>query len=167
MKLKEVLLDDAGEVEVNLEAKRLQPSIIECFDSALKGVNDLIKDSVQSYAAERAFKVFCYLLYNDPQLAIVPARSPIESNNLKEKKELEARIDSLLQENEHIRNDLLRREKQTDELLESLNKRIEDDKKYHLLEEQYHSLEQQNQQLQEVQKLQQAIIEQYRNSKEK
>ena len=165
--LKEVLEETVDDEEINSEANRLRNKVLECFDSAKKAVNDLIKDSIQSYATERAFKVFCYMLYDDPQLAIVPARSPIESNNLKEKKELSAQRDSLLQENEHVRNELFRREKQTDDLLENLNKRIEDDEKYRIIEERYSSLEAQYRELQKVQKLQEEIIRRYANSKDK
>ena len=83
----EMIIDELDESERESRDDLLKKFEAIC-ESVNRAANDLIKDSIQAYATEQAFKTFCYMLYKDPQLGKIPAQSPNESKKEKEYKEL-------------------------------------------------------------------------------
>lgn len=61
------------------EISKIEEKYTRAYEAAKRAVNDRIKNAIQAYATEQAFKVFCYMIYNDPQLILMPARTPLES----------------------------------------------------------------------------------------
>lgn len=60
----------------NGQYRNLPKGYQTAYNLAKNAVNDMVKDSIQAYATEQAFKVLCYMLYTDPQLQKMPAQDP-------------------------------------------------------------------------------------------
>lgn len=82
----------AAELGISGRPKDIRETLENAYLKAEDAVNDRIKDAIQAYATGQAFKTFCHTIYDDVQLAYLPARTPNESEAKKENKKLKQDI---------------------------------------------------------------------------
>lgn len=102
------IVDEAEALGIYGGSEVIQNKLEESLEQAKLAVNDLLKDAVQAYATEQAFKMYCYMVYEDPQLGKIPAKTPNESKKERELKQLQQAKDDNQQQLDRTKEEVIR-----------------------------------------------------------